>query len=255
MGNLFGYRSAARRYAKGRPYFHPKVIARVREFLELSGPVESALDVGCGSGLSTVALKEIAGRVVGVDASAEMVALAPGDARVSYVVAPAEALPFAAGEFNLVTVSQAIHWLDRGKFLREARRVLKPGGHLVAYDHYFSARMEENEAFRAWFREEYLRKYPSPARGEVVFDESESREAGFLLLGNEHYDDALKFTPESLIDYLTTHSNIIAAVEGGRETIDEARAWLAESLGPLFGGMNEATFLFQGPIWYLKSRP
>ena len=250
--NLFGYRTAARRYTKGRPYFHPKVIARVRDFLGLSGPVAAALDAGCGPGLSTLALAEIARRVVGVDASREMVALAPPDARVSYTVAPAEELPFGDGAFELLTASQAFHWFDRPRFLREARRVLRPGGHLVVYDHYFAARMEENESFRAWFREQYLEKYASPKRGEIAFTESEATEYDFRLLGVEHYDDALKFTPESLIDYLTTHSNIIAAVEGGGESLDAARAWLAESAGPLFAGMNEATFSFQGPIWYLE---
>lgn len=250
--NLFVYRTAARRYTKGRPYFHPKVMARVRDFLGLSGPVESALDVGCGSGLSTLALAEIAERVVGVDASAEMLAHAPPHARVSYAVAPAEELPFADGAFDLLTAAQAFHWFDRPRFLPEARRVLRPGGRLVVYDHYFAARMEENEAFRAWFREQYLGKYPVPKRGELVFTEAESAECGFRLLGAEHYDDALRFTPESLIDYLTTHSNIIAAVEGGDESIEAARAWLAESAGPLFGGLSEATFHFQGPIWYLE---
>jgi SAM-dependent methyltransferase len=250
--NFFGYRAAAHRYTKGRPYFHPKVIARVRDFLKLSAPVGAALDVGCGSGLSTVALAEIARRVVGVDASAEMVALAPQDARVSYAVAPAEELPFGGGAFDLLTASQAFHWFDRGRFLREAHRVLRPGAHLVVYDHYFAARMEENESFRAWFREQYLGRYPSPKRGEIVFTESEPGEYGLRLLGGEHYDDALKFTPESLIDYLTTHSNVIAAVEGGGESIEEARAWLAESIEPLFGETDEATFMFQGPIWYLE---
>jgi SAM-dependent methyltransferase len=253
--NLFGYRTAARRYTQGRPYFHPKVIARVRDFLGLAGPVGAALDVGCGSGLSTLALAEVARKVVGVDASAEMVALAPPDARVSYAVAPAEVLPFGDGAFDLLTASQAFHWFDRPRFLREARRVLRPAGHLVVYDHYFAARMEQNESFRAWFREQYLGRYPSPKRGEIVFDESEAREYGFRLLGGEHYDDALKFTSVSLIDYLTTHSNIIAAVEGGDESIDAARAWLAESTGPLFGGRAEATFIFQGPIWYLERLP
>jgi len=250
--NLFGYRTAARRYTKGRPYFHPKVIARVRDFLGRSRPFGAALDVGCGSGLSTLALAEIARRVVGVDASAEMVALAPPQARVSYTVAPAEELPFGDGSFELLTASQAFHWFDRPRFLAEAHRVLRPGGHLVVYDHYFGARLEENESFRAWFREQYLGKYPSPKRGEIVFTESEALEYGFRLLGGEHYDDALRFTPESLIDYLTTHSNIIAAVEGGGESLDEAWAWLAQSVGPLFGGADEATFLFQGPIWYLE---
>lgn len=52
------------------------------------------LDVGCGTGLSAVALKDIASEMVGLDASPQMIAWAPSDDRISYVVSIAEQLPF-----------------------------------------------------------------------------------------------------------------------------------------------------------------
>src|SRR6266566_3385197 len=77
--NFFASESAAQRYAKGRPYFHLIVIGRIKKRLALTFPVRRALDVGCGTGLSTMALKEIAERVVGIDSSAEMIGLARAD--------------------------------------------------------------------------------------------------------------------------------------------------------------------------------
>src|SRR3954465_10838922 len=158
--NFFSRKSAVRRYTKGRPYFHPLVIERIRSFLAIKGSLPRALDVGCGTGLSTVALQAVALRVVGVDASMEMVALAAREDGVEYCVARAEELPFREGGFDLLTLSSAFHWLDRDKFLREARRMLRPQGRLIIYDNFFQGQMAENAEFQAWYRESYLSKYP-----------------------------------------------------------------------------------------------
>src|SRR4051812_6275932 len=105
----FSHQSAAQRYALGRPYVHPQVMDRVRRHLELANPVPLALDVGCGTGQSTVALSEIAERVVGTDIAVEMVRLAPRSDGTSYVVSRSEEMPFASGVFDLATVAMAFH--------------------------------------------------------------------------------------------------------------------------------------------------
>ncbi|MBA2732152.1 MAG: class I SAM-dependent methyltransferase [Acidobacteria bacterium] len=250
--NFFISKSAAGRYPKGRPYFHPLVIERIRKFISPTEPINRAIDVGCGTGLSTVALKEIAGEIVGVDASLEMIALAERDERIEYFVADAVRLPFAEGEFDLMTLSSAFHWLDRGKFLREAERVLRSRGWLIIYDNYFSGRMEENATFETWYRQSYLSKYPAPPRAKLTFAGEDSSNDGFHLAGQEQYQHPMSFSIEGLIDYLMTHSNVIAAVEVGGEDINEVRRWLMETLKPLFGNLEEAIFPFHGPIWYLQ---
>ena len=62
--NYFEYKSVAERYARHRPYFHPLVIEKVKSYLSIAEPVDLAVDVGCGPGQSTVALKEIARRTL-----------------------------------------------------------------------------------------------------------------------------------------------------------------------------------------------
>ena len=134
MTNYFDPRSAARRYATGRPYHQDIPIDNVRTFLQIDGKLGAAIDVACGTGLSCIALKAIAERIVGCDISLEMIARAPDDDIIAYVVCAAEALGTADESFDLMTVSSAFHWFDRGAFLREARRVLKPGSSLVIYN-------------------------------------------------------------------------------------------------------------------------
>jgi hypothetical protein len=52
--------------------------------------------------------------------------------------------------------------------------------------------------------------------------------------------------------YLVTQSNVIATVEGGKESIGDVRQWLTASVTPFFADGAEAKFLFRGPIWYLR---
>jgi SAM-dependent methyltransferase len=251
--NFFSPKSAAERYSRGRPYFHPIVIERIKKFLSLNEPLSRVLDVGCGTGLSTVALKEIAREVVGVDAASEMIALADSDPRIEYLVAGAENLPFAENEFEMVTLSSAFHWLDKEKFLKEAAGVLCTGGWLVVYDNYVSGQMEENQGFQTWYREGYLKKYPPPPRTWPAFTAEDSARVDFHLLGKEHYQNTLSFSVRQMVDYLLTQSNVIAAVECGNQEIGDVRRWLNESIEPLFAGRKQGNFLFSGPIWYLQN--
>lgn len=250
--NYFTSRSAAERYAKGRPYFHPEVMRRIRERISRAWPVQRAIDVACGTGLSTVALMPLAKEIVATDAAAEMIRQAPVDPRITYIVAAAEALPVPDDAFDLLTVCSALHWLDAQTFFREAWRVLHGGGesgHMVIYDNAFSGEMEGNPAFGKWVRDSYLTTYPSPPRARIRMPEA-AEEMGFRSLGEEQYENGVSFSLETLVEYLITQSNVIAAVEGGRQSLDEVRAWCIEGVRPFFCGEVERTFTFVGPIWY-----
>ncbi len=251
MGH-FSHADAAERYARGRPRFHALVVGKVAAFLGLREPVPAALDVACGTGLSSVVLREIASRVVGTDSSAEMMARAPRIGGVEYVEALAENLPFADGSFDLLTVSSAFHWFDRARFLSEARRVLRPEGWLVVYDNAFRGGMKGNPVFGTWFRERYLTRHPSPPRDRRPFGDDDARRHGFRFVGREDYENDVRFTAEELARYLETQSNVVAAVEEGSEEIEEVHAWLLDSLTPLFPPGAQATFAFGGYIWYLR---
>jgi ubiquinone/menaquinone biosynthesis C-methylase UbiE len=106
---------------------------------------ESMLDVGCGTGTLALAARRLvgpAGKVVAIDASPQMVERARRKARgarleVEFREAPAQALPFGDGRFDLVTSTVMLHHLPRSEretSAREMARVLKPGGRALAVD-------------------------------------------------------------------------------------------------------------------------
>lgn len=100
------------------------------------------LDVGTGIGLLPLMLAEQGAlSVVGIDISPEMLELAeytrlsqPGssNSRVSFRLAPAHALPFQDETFDAVMMRLVLNHVRRPeRILREAVRVLKPGGVVV----------------------------------------------------------------------------------------------------------------------------
>ena len=249
--NYFGQRTAAERYAKGRPRFHQFVIGRIREFLALEKPLGLSLDVGCGTGLSSAALKNISESVVGVDVSAEMLHQTPKTEAVEYVRASAENLPFADGKFDLITISQAIHWVDKIKFFAEADRVLKAGALVVAYDNYFQGQMFGEPAFNDWYKTEFLGKYPVPPRGQRAFSTTSENKRDFVLLHEEYNENTIEFSAKELVDYLVTITNVIALVENGAQPIEAVHEWLTKSVEQFFNERGKK-FAVINPIWFLR---
>ena len=91
------------------------------------------LDVACGAGYGTAALRAAGARsVVGVDNSLEACQFAATEFSVNVQVADAQKLPFADGTFDLIVSFETIEHLDRPlQFLDECRRVLSRDGTLV----------------------------------------------------------------------------------------------------------------------------
>ncbi|HEV7933055.1 MAG TPA: class I SAM-dependent methyltransferase [Actinomadura sp.] len=114
--------------------------------LALAGDVTGRriLDAGCGSGPLSAALRDRGAVVTGIDASAGMLALARrrlGDDVALHLADLRDRLPFDDGAFDDVVASLVLHYLeDWGPTLAELRRVLRPGGRLIAsVDHPFVA--------------------------------------------------------------------------------------------------------------------
>uniref|UniRef100_A0AAQ5YML2 Si:ch211-93g23.2 n=1 Tax=Amphiprion ocellaris TaxID=80972 RepID=A0AAQ5YML2_AMPOC len=111
-----------------------------------------ALDVGCGSGQGTKLLAPYFTKVVGTDISPAQLEMASANSNppnVSYRQCPAEELPFASGEVDLVTAMTAAHWFDRPRFLQEADRVLRPGGCMALLSYTLDMELEYRDISKA----------------------------------------------------------------------------------------------------------
>lgn len=116
-------------------HFEPWFLPLYRKTLEKLGPIKTQLllDAGCGAGLfSSMAIKAGA-QVIGVDAAPGLLDIArKRNPYNNFLEEDLEALPFADDSFNVVVGFNSFQYASNFEAaLREAHRVLRPGGKLV----------------------------------------------------------------------------------------------------------------------------
>jgi len=104
-------------------------------------PFDSLLDLGTGTGRLLELFSPLYARAVGIDASADMLAVAranldrAGIANAQVRLGDIHNLPFQRDSFDVVTIHQVLHYLDDPeRAIAEAARVLRPGGRLLVVD-------------------------------------------------------------------------------------------------------------------------
>jgi SAM-dependent methyltransferase len=252
--NYFNSREAAARYAGSRPRSHGRVLAMVRAHLGAELPVARALDVGCGTGHSTLALLPLARTVVGLDSSRFMLSQAQPHPAVEYRSGYAEALPFGQGAFDLLTVCSAYHWFDQERFLAEAARVLRVGGWLVLYKVGSTGRIVNCPEFESWRRDVFRARYPKSARNDESLSAEKAAGFGFRSHRCERSTHVVRHTLAEYVDNLLTHSSLIRAMDRQEEPMPEARGWLRRELAPFFVN-DEAEFQHEDWLHLLRREP
>ena len=130
---------AAEQYATGEH----KSGDELRVAVEFAAPTgtDRVLDIGAGAGHMALAMAPRVANVVLTDPVGAMLDAArrvfqqAGQTNADYIKASAEALPFAAGSFDIVTTRLAAHHFDDLDLaIREVGRVLKPSGRFIFVD-------------------------------------------------------------------------------------------------------------------------
>jgi len=230
-------------YARNRPAVHPLVIKLAEAYWQRSRPIAFALDVGCGSGLSTRALRESADRVIGIDPAEAMVKLAATVvAGAHFAVAAAEDLPVSDASIDLLTAAGSLNYVELGRFFAEAQRVLAPEGMLLVYDFGPGRHFVDGPELDEWFSR-FVGRYPWPPEEALAVNPALLAEiaTGFSLEA-EQFEVAIPLSPVFYCDYMMTETNVACAVRAGIP-FQEIRAWCLETLLPMWGhGTRDVLF-------------
>ena len=130
------YKGSATYYVQGRVHYPQELADRLASELMLDG-TGRLLDVGCGPGSLTLLLASLFEHATGLDADRDMLAEARRQAtaaritNVDWVHLRAEQLTCHLGPFQVATLAQSFHWMDRPVVARLLHSLLREDGALV----------------------------------------------------------------------------------------------------------------------------
>lgn len=240
-------------YAK-RPWLHKEVMEQIKKDCNIEH-LENGLDVGCGAGLSTKALRLLCDHVTGTDISPEMIAVSETiykDSSYTFYVSKAEETKMPPVPYNIITAAGVVNWVDKDLFLDNAEKILINNGLIVVYDFWITDRMNAKAEYTKWYREEYLKKFPKPYRKEDVWKQADIK-AAFRMENQIRYELTYDFSLDEFVDFMMIQSNVNEKIEKGIMSVEEVRGWMINSLQPIFSGENR-TLIFEGYNWYIRKR-
>ncbi|MGQ0714409.1 MAG: class I SAM-dependent methyltransferase [Gemmatimonadaceae bacterium] len=204
--------------APGYAAYRPRYPAALFDFLADLAPARAlAWDCACGSGQATIDIAERFERVIATDASAAQLQQAPAHPRIEWRVAPAEQSGIASGRMDLVTIAQALHWVNVDAFFAEARRVMKPSGVLAVWSYSgLSTGDDHIDALVRHYSHDIVGPCWPPQR-RMVDDGYRSIELPFPELEAPAFAMEERWTLEQLLGYIRTWSATARFMETRRE--------------------------------------
>ena len=118
------------KYARYRPGYPPELFQFIYSKVEST---DAAWDCGTGTGQSAKELAKHFKKVFATDISQKQLDNAYRSDNIIYSLQPAEKTNFPDNLFDLVTISQALHWFKFDKFYEEVKRVAKRGAWIAAW--------------------------------------------------------------------------------------------------------------------------
>jgi ubiquinone/menaquinone biosynthesis C-methylase UbiE len=118
-------------YSAFRPSLHFKILNDHFEDIE---KFNVGLDVGCGTGHSSIALSNFCEQVIGIDPSKEMLNKSIKDLKVEYTFYDKKNLDFVNDHFEIITFAGSLYYAKSQHILNETIRVSKQDAKILVYD-------------------------------------------------------------------------------------------------------------------------
>lgn len=235
-------------YDRARPAYPPELFDDLVTLTALP-PGGRVLEIGCGSGVSTVPLAARGYEILCVEMGRDLAQVAARNLatypRAKVVAARFEDWPAPLAPYDLVMAATAFHWLDPAVAYPKVAAALKPGGCLgVFWNRHVAA---EPDGFFHRVQPIYERYAPSlagftlPTASEVPSGLPRLPESGlFEVRHTRRYVWRVAYEADEYVRLLGTYSDHLALDEGARERLfRELHSFIVEG----FGGRVEKQYL------------
>lgn len=224
-------------YARYRPDYPAELYDFIFSHLQRK---ETAWDCCTGTGQVAKVLADEFDQVYANDISQQQLDRAPELDNVNYFNVPAEETGFPGSLFDLITVAQAIHWLDFESYFKEVRRTAAPGG-LLAVIGYGMIRIDERlDALIDKFYEYTFSEYFTENR-QWLDRHYETIPFPFQEISSPEFEQRAKWSLEELEGYVNSWSTVQKFKdEKGTNPADD----LIEKVGKLWDKEEKKTVSF-----------
>jgi SAM-dependent methyltransferase len=221
-----GFGSEAETYERSRPSYPPDAVAWLVDALGVR-PGARIVDLAAGTGKLTRLLESAGADLIAVEPVEGMRAvLAQVVPDVPVVAGAAEALPYATGSLDAITVAQAFHWFDADAAFAEFARVLGIGGRVGII---WNARDRSVDwVDRLWSIMDRVEKRAPWRDHEHWRDSALGDRPGFGPMHDVTFRHAQTLTPDLVVERFRGVSHVAVLPEDRRAAVlDEVRDVLA----------------------------
>ncbi len=236
-------------YESSRPTLPRQMFEILKKY---KSSIETIVDIGCGTGLSTKVCEEFADRVIGIDPSEDMLKQAKRkeNDKIKFIQGYGENTTLSDSVADIVICAQSFHWMKKDETLNEVYRILKPNGVFVIIDANYPPIINK-ELEKLYFS--IVRK----AKKQEAFEEK-------ILVNKEKHIDSIKnsnlfdyareifFSKTELYDkerfknFILSQSTVQKCIKGNYGILKEDLENLDDRLESVFKGTSlEAIFSYE----------
>lgn len=229
------FKKVGKSYHLGRRDYPPKLFRDIISLTKLSKD-SSILDIGCGTGKSTLPFVKKKYNLLGIDISESMLNMARKLSSkyktVKYKKISFERINLPENHLDLIIIGTALHWLDPKIAYKKAYKTIKPGGHIAIF----------------WEPMEFLRSLPQSIKSVLISNcpnypltsnknkgwmkiEKRLKSNKFLKIQIREYSYIQNYNQTEFINLISTYSWVISLSKKKKEK-------LFKELTPLLVGRN-----------------
>lgn len=210
---------------------------------------ETVVDMGCGTGLSTVVWEKVCENVIGIEPSGDMIKIARNKQsdKIRFIQAFSDNTGLEENNADAVICSQSFHWMEPVATLKEVNRILRKGGVFATIDCDWPpvTKWEAEKAYMTLYKKlKEIEKSSDAIKDSFVRYNKDKHLANIKESGYFRYAREILFTnteqcsAERFINILLSQGSMQEVLKKSPQLVEKDIAEFKQHIKTLFGEQN-----------------